>query len=237
MMKSAWLTLIFIPLSAMALVAELPQVTLIAPNGGEDLSWGTEFTIIWNCSNCAGNLHVMVEIYNIQHSGAGYHGQISPAGVPMNQGFFKWPLVGKLADGTWLNPGPGYKIHLEAMDGSDASDGTFAIVKLKFPPIAVSHLNLHLMPDCPECVRVDLRPLREAFKNCREAYRIALFAAGEKIAALGDFGGPKQTNDFLSTRINLPFQVQARQRRGRFELRLFNAQGQLLQAREVQLNF
>ena len=131
MKKSIRLLLVIVSVLATTLVAAPPQVTVTTPNGGENLLLGTEYIIIWNCSNCAGNANVMVEIFNTLHSGPGYHGQISPAGVPMNQGYFKWQVVGKLKDGTFVKPGPGYKIHLEAVDGSDASDGTFSIDKKK----------------------------------------------------------------------------------------------------------
>jgi len=118
-------------MSIAVLLATPPQTRVTAPNGNEKLPMGAEYVITWDCSNCTASANVIVEIYNTLHSGPGYSGQISPAGVPMNQGFFKWPEVGKLHDGTLLNPGPGYKIHLEAIDGSDASDGAFSIVKKK----------------------------------------------------------------------------------------------------------
>jgi hypothetical protein len=116
---------------AVFLPATTPQATVIMPNGGEDLPLGTEYIIAWNCSNCAVNAHITIAIFNILHSGPGYQGQISLAGIPMNQGFFKWPTVGKLIDGTFVKPGPGYKIRLEAVAGSDTSDGTFSIVEKK----------------------------------------------------------------------------------------------------------
>ena len=100
---------------------------------GKICCWAPEYTITWNCNNCAGSVNVIVEIFNTLHSGPGYHGQVSPAGVPMSQGYFKWLAVGKLKDGTFVKPGPGYKVHLEAIDGSDASDGTFSIALLPFP--------------------------------------------------------------------------------------------------------
>ena len=123
--------MVIVSLSAMFLTAALPQANVIMPNGGENLLLGTEYIVAWNCSNCAVNANVTIAIFNILHSGPGYQGQISPDGIPMNQGFFKWPTVGKLIDGTFVKPGPGYKIRLDAVAGSDTSDGTFSIVEKK----------------------------------------------------------------------------------------------------------
>lgn len=118
-------------LGAVTLCALLPQATVTAPNGGEKLLLGAaNYLITWKCSNCTADKNLVVEIYNTLHSGPGWSGQISPAGVPMNQGYYKWLVVGKLKDGTFLKPGAGYKIHLEAIDGSDASNQPFAIVKM-----------------------------------------------------------------------------------------------------------
>jgi len=224
-------------ISAAALSAAPPQAAVSSPNGGENLVMGTEYTIIWNCSNCAGSAHVIVEIANTIHSGPGYSGQISPAGVPMSQGFFKWQAVGKLSDGTWIVPGPGYRIHLEAIDGSDASDGTFSILAPIVPAITVTKLDLAHWPECPECVRIDLRALLDDFRNCRGVYRIALFAEQKEVADLGKFGGRKRMNSFLLTRISRPLQALARDAQGRFELRLFDARGLLLQTKAVRLIF
>ncbi len=222
---------------AVALPAAPPQATVTSPNGGENLLLGSEHSITWDCSDCAGNANVIIEIFNTLNSGPGYHGQISPGGVPMSQGVYQWQEVGKLSDGTFVKPGPGYKIHLEAIDGSDASDGTFAIVKLELPRIVISQLNLSHLPGCPECVRIELKPLLDPFKNCRGIFRLALFANGEIAAELGKFGNRKRMRDFVDTRLSLPLQDLAQGRRGRFELRLFNSRGQLMQAQAVQLHF
>ena len=200
-------------ISAAALSAAPPQAAVSSPNGGENLVMGTEYTIIWNCSNCAGSAHVIVEIANTIHSGPGYSGQISPAGVPMSQGFFKWQAVGKL------------------------SDGTFSILAPIVPAITVTKLDLAHWPECPECVRIDLRALLDDFRNCRGVYRIALFAEQKEVADLGKFGGRKRMNSFLLTRISRPLQALARDAQGRFELRLFDARGLLLQTKAVRLIF
>jgi len=234
MKKLVLLFLVSACFMAMMLQAALPQAAVTSPNGGEILYKDGEYTITWNCSNCAGNVNVIVEIYNTEHSGPGYHGQISPGGVPMSQGFFKWLAVGKLKDGSYLNPDSGYKIHLEAVDGSDASDGTFSI-RVMLRKIVITRLDLHRLPNCPECVRIDLKPLLENFKNCQDVYRISLFANDLPVADLGEFGGQKRMHDFIDARLGQPLQVQAQNRRGRFELRLFNRQGQLLQTQPVQL--
>ena len=77
----------------------------------------------------------------------------------------------------------------------------------------------------------------DSFKNCRNVFRIALFANDQEVASLGDFGGQKRADPFANARLSLPLQSQAQNRRGRFELRLFNAQAQLLQTQAVQLIF
>lgn len=237
-MKRKIICLVWLAVFSVAeLFATLPQTTVSSPNGGENLVMGTEYTITWNCSNCSASAYVIVEITNTIHSGPGYAGRISPAGVPMSQGFFKWPTVGKLSDGTWIIPGSGYRIHLEAIDGSDASDGTFSIVTLKIPKITIAQLELSHWPECLECGRIELKALLDDFKHCRAEYRVALFANGKEVADLGKFGGPGRRSDFLLTRMNQPFQALTKGQRGRFELRLFNVQGLLLQTKAVHLIF
>lgn len=217
------------------LPAQLPQAAVSSPNGGENLLRGSEYTITWSCSHCPPGANLVVEIYNTLHSGPGYSGQISPAGVPMGQGSFIWQEVGKLANGSWLVPGPGYKIHLEAIDGSDASDAAFTILELKLPKIKVERIAIQRLPDCPECVRIDLRPLREAFRGSPGAFRIILLANGRQAADLGLFGGARQGRDSLETRISQPPAAKGRQ--ARHELRLLDLKGRLLQVREVKVDW
>lgn len=219
------------------LPAEVPQATVLSPNGGENLLRGAEAVITWSCSHCPPGANLVVEVFNTLHAGPGYSGQLSPAGVPMSQGFFKWSAVGRLADGSWLAPGPGYKIHLEAIDGSDASDAAFAIVELKIPKIAVARLAVRRLSLCPECVRIDLRGLREAFKGNPVAYRVVLHADGRLAAELGLFGGGQRGDDFLETKLAQAPPARGRRIRPRFELRLFDLQGRLLQSREIRLDW
>ncbi|GEM_PF-3225395 len=231
------LFLLVAALGAPGLAAEIPQAIVLSPNGGESLLRGSEAVITWSCSHCPPGANLVVEVFNTLHAGPGYSGQVSPAGVPMSQGFFKWSAVGKLADGSWLVPGPGYKIHLEAIDGSDASDATFSIVELKIPKIAIPRLAVRRLSLCPECVRIDLRGLREEFKGIPVAYRVALYGNGRQVTELGLFGGGQRGGDFLETKLAQAPPAQGRRIRPRFELRLFDLQGRLLQSREIRLDW
>ena len=235
MNKSIRIFLLLVCVTASVQAGIPPQATVVAPNGGENLIVGSEYTITWTCTNCAGN--VIVEIYNTLHTGAGYSGQISLAGIPMIQGFYKWQAVGKLKDGNSLIPGPGYKIHLEAVDGSDASDGTFSIMALKHihPKITLTEVSLIHIPDCPECFRMNLKPLNDIFNNQKKLFHVSLFANGTEVAKLGRFGADTPAAEFIDLRLDASLQDMARNRRGRFELRLFDAQGRLLQTQAVQL--
>lgn len=233
--------LAFLALSAVLgiglLPGQLPQAAVSSPNGGENLLRGSEYTITWSCSHCPPGANLVVEVFNTLHSGPGYSGRISPAGVPMGQGSFKWLEVGRLADGSWLVPGPGYKIHLEAIDGSDASDAAFAILELKLPRITAERIAIQRLPRCPECVRIDLRPLREAFRGCPGAFRVVLHADGRQAADLGLFGSGQPWNDFIETRITLAPTALSKGRPGRCELRLSDLKGRLLQSRNVKIQW
>jgi|GEM_PF-1849372 len=97
------------------------NITVTAPNGGEDLEMGSAFRITWTERGLSGG-HIVVQLYQ----GSTQVGHIS-YNVPLGTRFVNWE-VGRLAHGS-VPPGDNYRIRVRLYDSPtwDYSDSAFTI--------------------------------------------------------------------------------------------------------------
>jgi hypothetical protein len=147
MKKLLWiLALVSFSMMAGAAFASNPQ--LLKPNGSEALCKGSHYNITWTYS---GVTHVKL---TLRQNGE-IVGPIT-LDLPPTQHSFDWE-VGKLANGTTVNPGAGFKIRVRTVDNGDYddSDKPFGIIAcfsarvptdrpqlLKFPRLAITGVDL-----------------------------------------------------------------------------------------------
>lgn len=211
-------------------------LTLIQPNGGELLLWGSTYQIRWSAPPAEGEQWVHI-----------YLGEKLIADTSKKKdGSFSWK-VGKLKNGVMVPPGQ-YKIVLESLDG-DAFGGTFTILKLVkiFPGIKV--LNFYKKPgDCPQCFQIDLKQLNKKIKSNlkqlnRKPHKIQLYCDGHKLAELGKAGGLQRLKD--ANRITLPGNLQQKLAKMKLQpkkqldgiLKLINEKGKVVETHKVKLIF
>lgn len=98
-----------------------PPLTIAAPNGGESLSMGSIQGIMWETNNVSGLLKLTL------WKNDAYVGVLVNKLTP-SRTFFVWS-AGRLANGTYVAAGSGYKVKIEERGtaNSDLSDASFTI--------------------------------------------------------------------------------------------------------------
>lgn len=96
-------------------------ISVMSPNGGEDLAAGSTYMITWNASNITEN--IKINLYKGNH----WYGNIV-RDIPVDQGYYNWP-VGSLSNGETAPEGTDYKILVRIIENGpyDRSDGNFTI--------------------------------------------------------------------------------------------------------------
>ena len=201
-----------------------PDLTLIQPKGGEILIRGTVYPIKWSAPASEGEQKVDI-----------YLGEVLIADTSKKKdGFFNW-TVGRLNNGSMVPLGH-YSIVLESLDG-DAFGGKFIIVAL--PPLLVKIRKLEIFPlpdACPMCFNVDLRKIKSLIKNPEKQFQLKLYSNNRLAAHLGQFGGGSSLPDFAKIEIPRPAGVLPGKTPGlKYELKLFDSQGELVESQEVTL--
>ena len=115
--------LAFLLLAAAAL-APAQQVTVLSPNGGEELVSGEPLAIAWSFSGLAGDEKIVIAL-----EGEEDFGPVAIADV--SQGGLEWP-AGRKMDGRFAKPAAGYRIRVTVRANesvSDTSDGAFTLVE------------------------------------------------------------------------------------------------------------
>ena len=105
-------------------------ITLVQPNGGENLVLGTDnYPIQWNAANVGQSVRI-----RLRRNGT-LVGAIASS-VAANSSPFLWK-VGRLASGAMVEPGGGYTVKILAIDGDEVAESAapFAIVESQpLPP-------------------------------------------------------------------------------------------------------
>lgn len=105
------------------LYSECPTqtITVMSPNGGQDLAAGSTYTVTWNASNITGNIKINL------YKGNQWYGNIV-RDIPAVQGYYNWS-VGSLSNGETAPEGTDYKILVRVIENGpyDRSDGNFTI--------------------------------------------------------------------------------------------------------------
>lgn len=115
--------LAFLLLAAAAL-SPAQQVTVLSPNGGEELACGEPLVIAWSFSDLAGDEKVVIAL-----EGEEDFGPVAIADV--SQGGLEWP-AGRKMDGSFARPAAGYRIRITVRANesvSDTSDGVFTLAE------------------------------------------------------------------------------------------------------------
>ena len=111
-------------LLAAAAFAPAQQLTVLSPNGGEELASGEPLVIAWSFSGLAGDEKVVIAL-----EGEEDFGPVAIADV--SQGGLEWP-AGRKMDGRYARPAPGYRIRITVRANesvSDTSDGAFTLAE------------------------------------------------------------------------------------------------------------
>lgn len=147
-MKKLLLTLALVSFSLMAGAAFASNPQLTKPNGSEALCKSSHYNITWTYS---GVTHVKLVLRQNETLVDAIVWDLPPT-----QHSFDWE-VGKLANGTTVSPGAGFKIRVRTVDNGDFddSDNPFSITacvvsrvpteqpqRLKFPRLAVTGVDL-----------------------------------------------------------------------------------------------
>ncbi|MBI1866227.1 MAG: hypothetical protein HYS02_00470, partial [Candidatus Staskawiczbacteria bacterium] len=124
----------------------VPKITVLSPNGGEQWDRNKQQNITWTFS---GNVYSQVDILLAAYTDLGIvqDWQLISAGVSTNQGYYYWtPSSLSFTNASLANPYIGYKIKIrEANDNEsavmDTSDNYFSIVSSTQPSITVLSPN------------------------------------------------------------------------------------------------
>ena len=204
-----------------------PDLTLIQPKGGEILVRGSVYLIIWSAPASEGEQKVDI-----------YLGEVLIADTSKKKdGFFNW-TVGRLKNGSMVPPGH-YTIVLESLDG-DAFGGKFSI-SMVIPPhpllVKIRKLDIFPYPDAgPMCFNVDLRKIKSLIKSPGKQFQLKLYSNNRLAAHLGQFGGGSSLPDFAKIEIPSQAGVLPGKTPGlKYELKLFDSQGELVESQEVTL--
>jgi hypothetical protein len=126
--------LAFLLLAAAAL-SPGQQLTVLSPNGGEELASGEPLVIAWSFSDLAGDETVVIAL-----EGEEDFGPVAIAAV--SQGGVEWP-AGRKMDGSFARPAAGYRIRITVRANesvSDVSDGAFTLAE-PLPVVALVSPN------------------------------------------------------------------------------------------------
>lgn len=106
------------------------SLQVVSPNGGEKFLPGNVHLISWSSANLSGKIKIRLrkQGWTIDRAIAN--------DVPVENGSYSWK-VGDLLPPAYgpLEPGPGYKVFIQTLDGKafDESDGTFTLLKRIIP--------------------------------------------------------------------------------------------------------
>jgi len=124
--------------------ARLPKVSLISPNGGDQLEAGKTYRILWNSSGISKNINIELENKDCLEGKSDCRGwEINFNRIPASLGFYDWN-IGSLPMGSNYSY---YKVHIwsnENVNVEDYSNNYFSIVKaadVAKPYIKVSSPN------------------------------------------------------------------------------------------------
>jgi hypothetical protein len=112
-----------------SLFSNLPAVTVVTPNGGENIVKGQNYTINWNVNwRPTGINNYTVNIYYRQTTGSNQLNQMIATGISNQDaasGYYNWSLPNALTDGSYkiVITANGYGTNL-----SDESDASFNII-------------------------------------------------------------------------------------------------------------
>jgi hypothetical protein len=113
-----------------------PSITVTSPNGGETIQKGSVYTIRWNPVNL-NNVYGGIDLVNYSN---GVRYRITPAGIPLNTGFYTWNVVDSSVTSASIaniTPGNMYKVQVYN-DGivsiTDYSDNYFTITAASTQP-------------------------------------------------------------------------------------------------------
>jgi len=103
-----------------------PHLKIVSPNGGEDLTVGTDRKITWECAGLSGNVNLM--LFKKNKEGRTIQIVNLARNVPVTSGSYMW-RVGKHASGI-IRPYKMFSVEIQTPDRKyrDESDRTFAIV-------------------------------------------------------------------------------------------------------------
>lgn len=113
--------LAFLLLAGAALIPA-QQVTVLSPNGGEELANGEPLAIAWFFTGLAGDEKVVIALEGEEDFGPVAVADVSLGGVA-------WP-AGRKMDGRYAKPAAGYRIRITVRGNesvSDVSDGPFTL--------------------------------------------------------------------------------------------------------------
>lgn len=109
---------------AAAALCPAQQLTILSPNGGEELASGEPLVIAWSFYDLAGDEKVVIAL-----EGEEDFGPIAVADV--SQGGLEWP-AGRKMDGRFARPAAGYRIRITVRANeavSDISDNAFTLAE------------------------------------------------------------------------------------------------------------
>lgn len=200
-MKKTLLTLLFMCTTCGLILAD---INLIQPAGGQTLTRGTSYQIRWSGPASEGSQVVTIFIETPNTSSY----WIVDDSRTKADGFFDW-TVGRIKNGTILPAGQ-YKISLETLDG-DAFGQVFTIVNPTFtinPKWLKALMRQRIRiphwpppPHCPQCLRLDLRGLRQMLGIPVNRYQLFLLRGNQRIAKLGEFGRGKRLPGYASIKL------------------------------------
>ncbi len=202
------------------------DLTLIQPHGGEVLVMGSTYPIKWTGPASEGEQQVAIflgEKIIADHS-------------KKKDGSYNW-VVGRLKNGSFVPPGH-YRIVLESLDG-DAFGKEFTIIAM-MPWLSKIHkLEIYPLPDdCPMCYRLDLREIKAIIKTKRskKRFHLKLYRGNRLAADLGQVGRGRSLPDFAKIKIPMDKRPMIHKSRGfKYELKLFDARGKLVETQKVLL--
>jgi subtilisin family serine protease len=114
-----------------------PEVTVTAPNGGEVLNAGTNYTITWNATDNIGV--TQVSLYYSYDGGANYDLIDNLSGNP---GSYDWTVPNTPSTQCLVMV---YAYDAANNEGSDVSDGFFTIEEAPIPYVWVKNIDLSLV--------------------------------------------------------------------------------------------
>jgi hypothetical protein len=245
-MKRLCLALAAVALCASTAFAE--TVTVVAPNGGEQMCLGQTFQIRWTVTDFAGNVRLVLFKAGVKVERI--------ADVPAAAGIYPWN-VGQTIAG--ISPaGPDYTIKAMTTSAADFSNGNFTIKNAGEcgpgpgtptptptpggtidPSILAKIRAMRFIPvkipgpgpgPCLSCPSFDLGELLDLVSNPTwgsQTLTLRLLKNGQPIANLGMLGKGQALPRSVSTRLSAADFALFKSNRGAFQIGVFGANGML----------